>query len=71
LAIAGGRQDHYAATHGGALGLEFTDVVGVPGPVQLKAGTTRSALEQRRATRDLYWRVAHFQGDTITAVLDG
>lgn len=27
LGVAGGRQDHYAATHGGALGLRFTDTV--------------------------------------------
>jgi D-glycero-alpha-D-manno-heptose-7-phosphate kinase len=45
LGIAGGRQDHYAATHGGALALTFTDTVHVR-RIPLSA-ETRVAFERR------------------------
>jgi D-glycero-alpha-D-manno-heptose-7-phosphate kinase len=66
LGIAGGRQDHYAATHGGALGLEFTDTVGVR-RLEL-SHTTRSTLERRALV--IYTGESRISGGTITAVLD-
>lgn len=66
LGVAGGRQDHYAATHGGALALTFTHDVKVKRlPI---TGATIAALE-RRCTL-VYTGESRISGDTITAVLD-
>ncbi len=66
LGIAGGRQDHYAAAYGGALGLTFeahTQVECIP----LTARTVE-ALEQRVTV--IYTGESRISADTITAVLD-
>jgi len=67
LGIAGGRQDHYAAAWGGALGLEFGEQVAVQ-PIALTADTIR-ALETRCLV--YYTGESRISGDTIRAVLDG
>lgn len=67
LGIAGGRQDHYAAALGGALGLEFGETVAVH-PIALPADTIR-ALEVRCLV--YYTGESRISGDTIRAVLDG
>jgi D-glycero-alpha-D-manno-heptose-7-phosphate kinase len=65
LGIAGGRQDHYAATHGGALALTFTNSVEVRRiPV---APRTREELVARSTL--IYTGASRISGDTITAVL--
>ena len=66
LGVAGGRQDHYAATHGGALALTFTDAVDVR-RIPL-SDVTRAALERRAML--VYTGESRLSGDTITAVLD-
>lgn len=67
LGIAGGRQDHYAAAHGGALGLTFAKsgvrVERLPLPSPL-----RSAIERRCIVA--YTGESRISGATITAVLD-
>jgi D-glycero-alpha-D-manno-heptose-7-phosphate kinase len=65
LGVAGGRQDHYAATFGGALALTFTRTVAVR-PIELSAAT-RSALSARSIL--VYTGQSRVSGDTITAVL--
>lgn len=65
LGIAGGRQDHYAAAFGGALGLTFTDKVSVERLVL--ADTMRQEMERRIAL--VYTGVSRLSADTITAVL--
>jgi len=65
LGVAGGRQDHYAATFGGALALTFTRTVAVR-PIALSAAT-RSALSARSIL--VYTGQSRMSGDTITAVL--
>lgn len=66
LGIAGGRQDHYAAAFGGALGLTFGDTVAVERiPLSTAA---RTALETRITI--VYTGESRLSGDTITAVLD-
>jgi D-glycero-alpha-D-manno-heptose-7-phosphate kinase len=65
--IAGGRQDHYAATHGGALGLRFTDTVDVT-RIPL-SDTARESLERRLLV--VYTGESRISGDTITAVTEG
>lgn len=65
LGVAGGRQDHYAATYGGALALTFTDTT-VVRPLRL-APETRRALIERSVL--LYTGESRISGDTITAVL--
>ncbi len=67
LGIAGGRQDHYAAAFGGALGLEFGDTVTVH-PIALTADTIH-ALEVRCLV--YYTGESRISGETIRAVLDG
>lgn len=65
LGIAGGRQDHYAATHGGALALRFgttTDVRRIP-----LSARTRAALERRCLL--VFTGESRMSGDTITSVL--
>lgn len=66
LGVAGGRQDHYAATHGGALGLAFTDVVGV----RRLALSDRTRAELERRALVIYTGQSRISGGTITAVLD-
>jgi D-glycero-alpha-D-manno-heptose-7-phosphate kinase len=67
LGIAGGRQDHYAAAYGGALGLRFSagrvDVREIG--LSLKA---RTEIEKRCIV--IYTGQSRISGDTITAVLD-
>jgi D-glycero-alpha-D-manno-heptose-7-phosphate kinase len=66
MKIAGGRQDHYAATHGGALGLRFTDSVEV-NRIDLTP-QAKNALERRALV--VYTGESRISGDTITAVTD-
>ena len=67
LGIAGGRQDHYAAAYGGALGLRFsagkTDVRIIP-----LSTNVRAELERRCII--VYTGQSRISTDTITAVLD-
>ena len=67
LGIAGGRQDHYAAVFGGALGLRFTregtSVTRLPLDAEFCARLERSCLI-------IYTGQSRISGDTITAVLD-
>jgi D-glycero-alpha-D-manno-heptose-7-phosphate kinase len=65
LGIAGGRQDHYAATFGGALALTFTNSVAVR-RIQLSQ-TIREELPARSIL--IYTGESRVSGDTITAVL--
>jgi D-glycero-alpha-D-manno-heptose-7-phosphate kinase len=67
LGVAGGRQDHYAATHGGALALTFTTTTSVR-RIPL-AQETRDALIQRGVL--IYTGESRISGETITAVLGG
>lgn len=67
LGIAGGRQDHYAAACGGALGLRFsagkTDVRIIPLSPNLRAELERRCII-------VYTGHSRISADTITAVLD-
>lgn len=65
LGIAGGRQDHYAATHGGALALTFTTSVAVKRLAL--ANETRAALERRSIL--VYTGESRISGGNITEVL--
>lgn len=65
LGVAGGRQDHYAATHGGALALTFDGGVGVRRIGMSVA--TREALRQWATL--IYTGESRISGETITAVL--
>jgi D-glycero-alpha-D-manno-heptose-7-phosphate kinase len=65
LGIAGGRQDHYAAAIGGALGLAFTDRVRVE-RIAIPE-TMRVQMEQRMAL--VYTGVSRLSADTINVVL--
>lgn len=66
LGIAGGRQDHYAAAFGGALGLRFSargvDVSRIPMPARV-----RSEIERRCIV--VHTGQSRISGDTIAAVL--
>jgi D-glycero-alpha-D-manno-heptose-7-phosphate kinase len=66
LGIAGGRQDHYAAAFGGALGLWFTDDVRVE-QVPVSAAMADSIARQCLV---IYTGATRISGATITAVLD-
>jgi D-glycero-alpha-D-manno-heptose-7-phosphate kinase len=66
LHIAGGRQDHYAAAMGGALGLWFTDRV-TTRRIAL-SGVTIDALQSRCIVA--YTGQSRISSDTITAVVD-
>jgi D-glycero-alpha-D-manno-heptose-7-phosphate kinase len=67
LGIAGGRQDHYAAAFGGALGLRFsargTEVRNIPLGAKI-----RSDIERRCFI--VYTGQSRVSGETITAVMD-
>jgi D-glycero-alpha-D-manno-heptose-7-phosphate kinase len=66
LGIAGGRQDHYAAAYGGALGLRFSngrvDVRRIPLSARLRADIERRCLI-------VYTGQSRVSGDTIKAVM--
>lgn len=65
LGVAGGRQDHYAATHGGALALTFDSGVAVR-----RLAMTRATRDELRQWATLvYTGESRISGDTITAVL--
>lgn len=65
MGIAGGRQDHYAATFGGALALRFTDSVEVR-RIPLSA-ETRASFERRSFL--VYTGHSRISGGNITEVL--
>ena len=67
VGIAGGRQDHYAAAFGGALGLRFTS-----GHVDVEQIPLDDALrrEIERRCMIVYTGQSRISGDTINAVLD-
>ena len=67
LGIAGGRQDHYAAAFGGALGLTFGEATSVE-PIALSSDTA-IALERRCILA--YTGESRISAATITAVLEG
>jgi D-glycero-alpha-D-manno-heptose-7-phosphate kinase len=67
LGIAGGRQDHYAAAFGGALGLWFEDTVRVR---QIPISAQLAAEIERRCIVGYTGR-SRISGETITAVLEG
>ncbi len=66
LGVAGGRQDHYAAAFGGALGLRFTERVTVERIPLTEA--TRQDLERRSLL--VFTGQSRNSGATITAVID-
>lgn len=65
LGVAGGRQDHYAATHGGALGLTFNAGVSVR-RLSLPTAAREALLA---ATTLIHTGESRISGDTIAAVL--
>ena len=65
LGVAGGRQDHYASTHGGALALTFSSTVDVR-RIALSA-ETRADFERRSLL--LYTGESRISGGNITEVL--
>jgi D-glycero-alpha-D-manno-heptose-7-phosphate kinase len=65
LGIAGGRQDHYAAAFGGALGLHFRRWVGVA-PITL---STETIAELPRRCVVVYTGESRISANTITAVM--
>jgi len=67
LGVAGGRQDHYCATHGGVLDLTFGATVGVRRLALPPA--LRAELEQRCTL--VYTGESRVSGRTITGVLEG
>jgi D-glycero-alpha-D-manno-heptose-7-phosphate kinase len=66
LGVPGGRQDHYAATFGGALGLRFGGTV----TVEKIALSDETRDEVARRCLVIYTGQSRISGDTITAVLD-
>lgn len=68
LGIAGGRQDHYAAAHGGGLGLRFSG-----GRVDVRNISLgiKTRLELERRCFIVYTGKSRMSGDTIAAVLEG
>jgi D-glycero-alpha-D-manno-heptose-7-phosphate kinase len=67
LEVAGGRQDHYAATYGGLLALTFGETVAVQRLALPPA--LRGELERRCVL--VYTGESRISGDTITGVLEG
>jgi D-glycero-alpha-D-manno-heptose-7-phosphate kinase len=65
LGVAGGRQDHYAATHGGALALTFDSAV----TVRRLALTESTAAGLVSRSILVYTGESRISGDTIEAVL--
>lgn len=65
LGIPGGRQDHYASTHGGALALTFSNTVEVR-RIEMSDGT-RAEFERRALL--LYTGESRISGGNITEVL--
>jgi D-glycero-alpha-D-manno-heptose-7-phosphate kinase len=65
MGIAGGRQDHYAAAFGGALGLHFRKWIGVE-PIPLSPATIE-ALPRRCIV--VYTGESRISANTITAVM--
>jgi D-glycero-alpha-D-manno-heptose-7-phosphate kinase len=65
MGIAGGRQDHYAATHGGALALTFTTAT----EVRRISVSARTLDELAARSILIYTGQSRISGDTITAVL--
>jgi D-glycero-alpha-D-manno-heptose-7-phosphate kinase len=65
LGVPGGRQDHYAATHGGALALTFGAATSVK-RIAMSEATRRDFVERSLL---LYTGQSRISGDTITAVL--
>jgi len=68
LGVPGGRQDHYAAAYGGALGLRFS-AKGVD-VHEISLGTKVRAEIERRCFI-VYTGQSRISGDTINAVLEG
>jgi D-glycero-alpha-D-manno-heptose-7-phosphate kinase len=66
LGIAGGRQDHYAAAYGGALGLSFSSSGVEVRPIPLSSETC-DAIERRCVI--IYTGQSRISGDTIEAVM--
>lgn len=66
VGIAGGRQDHYAAAYGGALGLRFSATGTEVSQIPLSSEFCESI--ERRCTV-LYTGQSRISGDTINAVL--
>jgi D-glycero-alpha-D-manno-heptose-7-phosphate kinase len=66
LGIPGGRQDHYAAAYGGALGLRFT-AAGVD--VRSIALSAKMRAEIERRCLIVYTGQSRISGETITAVM--
>ena len=71
LGIAGGRQDHYAAAFGGALGLTFGDRVSgdAVSVEQIPLSAAAHAALEARITL-VYTGESRLSGETITAVLE-
>lgn len=67
VGIAGGRQDHYAAVYGGALGLRFRRGAVDVERLRLDAETRR---EIERRCIIVYTGQSRISGDTINAVID-
>lgn len=65
LGVAGGRQDHYAATHGGALALTFGSGV-IVRRIPLSSATRKALVASATL---VYTGESRISGDTITAVL--
>src|SRR5689334_6337067 len=65
MGIAGGRQDHYAAAYGGALGLHFRKWIGVE-PIPLSEKTLE---ELPRRCIVVYTGESRISANTITAVM--
>jgi D-glycero-alpha-D-manno-heptose-7-phosphate kinase len=65
MGIAGGRQDHYAAAYGGALGLHFRKWIGVE-PIPL---TPKTVEELPRRCVVMYTGESRISANTITAVM--
>lgn len=65
MGIPGGRQDHYAAAYGGALGLHFRKWIGVE-PITLSAKTME---ELPRRCVVVYTGESRISANTITAVM--
>jgi D-glycero-alpha-D-manno-heptose-7-phosphate kinase len=65
LGVAGGRQDHYASTHGGALALRFSDRV----EVRRIALSARMRADFERRAFLLYTGESRISGGNITEVL--